>query len=68
MSEAMREIRTHRVEGVEYTADSVEHLREGVLIPLRNGALEVQNFQAAVALSHVIAHMAEYKEILEALE
>lgn len=58
----------NRVEGVEYTPEAVEDLRENILIPLRDGALSQNEFGYAVGLSHVIAHMAEYKERLEADE
>ena len=53
-----------RVDGVEYTPEAVEDLRENVLIPLRDGALEAARFDYAVGLSHVIAYMGEYKEAL----
>lgn len=55
-----------RVDGVEYTPEAVESLRQNVLIPLRDAGLDAGRFEYAVGLSHVIAYMAEYKEILEA--
>lgn len=53
-----------RVEGVEYTPEAVESVRKQ-LIELRDGALEQQEFTWAVLLSHTLAYMAEYKEVLE---
>jgi hypothetical protein len=53
-----------RVEGVEYTPEAVEAAREE-LATLRNGALDQAEFHWAVLLSHVLAYMAEYQELLE---
>ena len=53
------------VEGVEYTPKSVDDIRENVLIPIRNQALEQNAFDYAVGLSHAIAFLADYKYLLE---
>lgn len=53
-----------RVEGVEYTPEAVESLRQEILIPLRDTALETNNFTYAVGLSHILVYMAEYGEVL----
>lgn len=55
-----------RVEGVEYTPEAIQDIRQNILIPLRDSALEQNKFEWAVGLSHVIAYMADYAEILEA--
>jgi len=56
---------TTRVEGVEYTPEAVEDLRTNLLIPMRDNALDGSYFETAVGLSHIIAYMADYKEVLE---
>jgi hypothetical protein len=53
-----------RVDGVEYTPEAVEDVREQ-LVELRNGALDQQEFTWAVLLSHAIAYLGSYKEVLE---
>ena len=52
-----------RVDGVEYTPEAVESVRE-LVIELRNGALDANRFDYAVGLSHAIAYLGEYKELL----
>lgn len=51
------------VDGVEYTPDAIEGIRE-LIIELRNGALDAQRFDYAVGLSHSLAYLAQYKEII----
>lgn len=55
-----------RVDGVEYTAEAVEAAR-AELIAWRDQALEANppSFHATVFLSHVIAYMAEYADLLK---
>ena len=53
------------VEGVEYTPEAIEALRTDIIIPLRNGALDAERFEYAVALSHTLAYLAQYKEIIQ---
>lgn len=52
-----------RVDGVDYTPEGVESARTE-LIALRNGALA--EFAWATLLSHVIAYLADYRELLGA--
>jgi hypothetical protein len=54
-----------RVQGVEYTPEAVNEIRTNLLIPLRDKALETNQFTYAVGLSHVIAYMAEFAERLQ---
>jgi hypothetical protein len=53
-----------RVEGVDYSPEGINAVREELIV-LRNGALEQAEFHWAVLLSHVIAYLAEYKEVVE---
>ena len=55
-----------RVEGVDYTPEAVASAREE-LVEMRNIALDAANFHAAVLLSHIIAYLADYKEVMEEL-
>jgi hypothetical protein len=52
-----------RVDGVEYTPEAVESVRE-LVIELRNASLDAERFDYAVGLSHAIAYLGEYKEQL----
>lgn len=47
-----------------YTTEEIHSLREQV-IELRNGALEQNDFQLAVVLSHVVAAMAQTLQAAE---
>lgn len=52
-----------RVDGVEYTPEAVESVRQEV-IALRDEALGQAEMHWAVLLSHTIAYLSEYKEKL----
>lgn len=54
---------TPEVEGVEYTREAVEEIRE-LVIALRDGALEAERMDYAVGLSHAIAYLAEFAEVM----
>jgi len=56
-----------RVDGVLYTREGVEDIRQQV-IKLRDSALEQADFWWAVTLSHTIAYLAEYADLLKAQE
>lgn len=60
------EIVSRRIKGIEYTPEAADSLRDELIV-MRDGALAQHAFEWAVALSHVIAMMAEYKEILESV-
>jgi hypothetical protein len=53
-----------KVEGVEYSPEAVDSIRD-VIIELRNAALTVPDFHRAVALSHALAYLADYREVLQ---
>ena len=53
-----------RVDGVEYTPEAIQSAREEV-IALRDYALRENYFEWAVLLSHVIAYLGEYSEVVE---
>lgn len=52
-----------RVDGVEYTPQGVEAVRNEV-IALRNAALKQNNFEWSAVLSHAIVYLAEYRLVL----
>lgn len=52
-----------KVDGVDYSPEGIESIRQEI-ISLRNTALQVNNFQAAVILSHNIAYLAYLKELI----
>ena len=54
----------NRVEGVDYSPEGVKAARADLVV-LRDSALGQAEFHWAVLLSHVIAYMAEYIEVLE---
>ena len=53
-----------RVEGVEYTPGAVMDCR-AELITMRDEALKQNAWEPTVLLSHVIAYLAEYAELLD---
>ena len=52
-----------RVDGVDYTTESVEQIR-AQMITLRGEALDRSDFGAAVTLTWNIAYLAEYIDLL----
>jgi len=56
-----------RVDGVDYTPSGVEDIRQQVII-LRDGAIKQSDFTWAVILSHTIAYLAEYADLLKERE
>lgn len=52
-----------RVEGVDYTPEGIESVRQ-LLIELRDGALQTGWMHYAVGLSHAIAYLSEYREVV----
>ena len=55
--------RWKRLEGVSYTEADVRSAH-GELAEIRNAALEQNAFPEAVLMSHVLAYLAEYADIL----
>jgi hypothetical protein len=53
------------VEGVEYTPDAIENVRQYVVIPLRNEALTGDKFEFAAGLTHVLAYLSHLKELIK---
>lgn len=53
-----------RVDGIEYTPEAVDAIREQ-MIALRRHALADMEIEWSIALSWVIAYLAEYRRMLE---
>ena len=54
-----------RVQGVDYRPEAIDDVRR-LVIELRDAALEQAKFEWAVGLSHAIAYLADYRDLLPA--
>lgn len=59
--------RQREIDGIDYTVDSIEDIRNQLII-LRDEALKQNEFSWGVLLSHTIAHLADYRDIIRATE
>lgn len=58
------EIELAKSDGVDHSPAGIEAIREQI-ITLRNSALEKNNFTWSVILTHCVAMLADYKEMVE---
>ena len=57
------EVHGHRIEGIDYSLEGIEDIRRTV-IQLRDSALEQNQFEWSVALSHAIAMLALLQDLV----